>query len=95
MVDIRNIHSLSDFQRNTKGYISQLKESHQPFVLTVNGKAALIVQDAESYQELLDELEIARSARAINKGISEFARSEDLDAKEGLEQLRTKHEIPS
>ena len=93
MVDLRNIHSLSDFQRNTKEYIAQLSESHEPVVLTVNGKAALIVQDAASYQELLDELELARSVRSVKQGIGEFARGEDLNAKEGLEQLRAKHDI--
>ena len=95
MVNLRNIHSLSDLQRNTKQYISQLSESHEPVVLTVNGKAALIVQDAESYQELLDELELARSVKSVKQGMDEFAQGKDVDAKTGLEQLRAKHEISS
>ncbi|MCC0178055.1 type II toxin-antitoxin system Phd/YefM family antitoxin [Waterburya agarophytonicola K14] len=94
MVDIRNIHSLSDFQRNTKDYISQLESTHQPVVLTVNGKAALVIQDAESYQQLLDELELSRSARAISKGIEEFSQGKGVDAREGLNKLRSKHDIP-
>jgi len=31
-----------------------LKKTGQPVVLTVNGKAEIVVQDAESYQKLLE-----------------------------------------
>ena len=87
-VDIRDIHSLSDFQRNTKQYVTKLKDSHKPVVLTVNGKAALVVQDADAYQEMLDELEIARSASVIRQRMSQFEQDGvSLDAKASLEQL--------
>ena len=39
MLDLTNIHSLSDFNRNSKEHIERLKESGEPEVLTVNGKA--------------------------------------------------------
>ena len=34
--------------------MKQLKKTKRPVVLTVKGKAAAIVQDAEAYQRLLD-----------------------------------------
>lgn len=87
-VDIRDIHSLSDFQRNTKQYVSSLKNSHKPVVLTVNGEAALVVQNATAYQELLDELEIARSASVVKQRIKKFEKDGiELEAKEALERL--------
>ena len=61
MLNLQDIYSLSDFQRHTKRYIERLRQNHNPAVLTVNGKAALVVQDAESYQQVLDELEQMRS----------------------------------
>ena len=89
MLDTRNIYPLSDFQRNTKDFISQLKESQKPIVLTVNGKAAVVVQDAESYQELLDALDIERSAAVIRERIQQFAIDGiEYDAKDALEKLR-------
>jgi len=48
----RDIHPLTDFKRNTSHFLSQLKETGQPLVLTINGKAELVVQDAASYQKL-------------------------------------------
>ena len=52
----RDIQSLSTFKRNTNELISQMKETGNPIVLTVNGKAELVVQDAVAYQQLLDTL---------------------------------------
>ena len=48
MLDIANdIRSLSDFKRNTLELLSRLKETGNPLVLTINGKAEVVVQDAE------------------------------------------------
>ena len=59
MINLKDIYSLSDFQRRTREHIRRLKKTRRPEVLTVNGRAELIVQDAVSYQELLDALEQA------------------------------------
>ncbi len=53
----RDIQSLSTFKRNTNDLIGQMKETGNPIILTVNGKAELVVQDAAAYQRLLDSLE--------------------------------------
>jgi prevent-host-death family protein len=50
----RDIQSLSTFKRDTAKLVRQLKKTGQPVVLTVNGKAELVAQDAESYQKLLE-----------------------------------------
>ena len=94
MLDAREIYPLSDFQRNARLFIEQMHESHKPIVLTVNGKAAVIMQDADSYQELLDELALARSAATIRQAMAEVAAGKDRDAVEALEELRLKYDIP-
>lgn len=50
MIDVRDIYSLTDFQRNTRRHIKRLRRTGRPVVLTVNGAAELVVQDAEAYQ---------------------------------------------
>ena len=80
MLDAREIYPLSDFQRNARQFIEQIQSSHKPIILTVNGKASVIMQDAASYQELLDELELARSAAKIRQGIAESAAGKTKDA---------------
>ncbi|NES00148.1 MAG: type II toxin-antitoxin system Phd/YefM family antitoxin [Symploca sp. SIO1B1] len=56
MINIEDIHSLTDFKRNASSYVERIRETKSPMVLTINGEAAVIVQDALSFQQLLDRL---------------------------------------
>lgn len=87
MLDLNNIGSLSDFNRNSKAYIERLKQSGEPQVLTVNGKAELVVQDAESYQELLKKAEFADTAAAIHRGMKSHSRGEGKSMRRALEDI--------
>jgi PHD/YefM family antitoxin component YafN of YafNO toxin-antitoxin module len=60
-------------------------------VLTVNGRAELVVQDAESYQEMLDRLERAEALAAIRKSMEQFDRGEGIALDEAEKRLRKKH----
>jgi prevent-host-death family protein len=90
-IDLRNVRSVTDFQRNLKDYVGRLKEKKNPLVLTVNGRAELIVQDAESYQALLDRLDRAETAAAIRQGMKQIARGEGISLKQAERRLRKKH----
>lgn len=50
MVSLQNIQSLTDFRHNAKKYVEQLQATRSPLVLTVNGKAAVVVEAAEAYE---------------------------------------------
>jgi hypothetical protein len=70
MLNTRQIHSLTDFLRNHKAYVARLKETKTPEILTVNGRAEIVIQDAESYQNLLDRLHHMETLTAIQEGIA-------------------------
>lgn len=72
----RDIHPLTDFKRNTAEFLAQLKQSGQPVVLTINGKAELVVQDAASYQKLLDLAERLETIQAVKEGLASIERGE-------------------
>ncbi len=93
MVRLQDIHSLSDFQRNTKEYIERLTQSGQPEVLTVNGQARLVVQDAQSYQKLLDAVDYAEAVAGIRRGLEAKAKGKVRPMREFLEELGRKHGI--
>ena len=60
MLDLnRDIQSLSSFKRNTPEFFRQMKETGHPVVLTINGKAELVIQDSASYQKLVERAERA------------------------------------
>jgi hypothetical protein len=49
-----DIGSLTDFARNAKTHLDRLRRTGRPELLTVNGKAEVVVQNAAAYQRLID-----------------------------------------
>ncbi len=71
MIDLsQDIQSLSTFKRNSNETIERMKTTGNPLVLTVNGKAELVVQDVAAYQKLLDKIEYLE-ALAMQKSQSQ------------------------
>jgi prevent-host-death family protein len=58
MINLDNIQSLTDFKRNASSYVDRIRETKSPLVLTVNGKAAVVVQDATAFQASADRMEL-------------------------------------
>ena len=94
IVDLTEVHSLTDFLRNTKSHLSRMKRSKRPLVLTVNGRAELVVQDARSYQALLELADRAEAIEGIRRGLESMARGEGRHAAQVLEDLRKKYKVP-
>ncbi|MDX2213177.1 MAG: type II toxin-antitoxin system Phd/YefM family antitoxin [Oculatellaceae cyanobacterium bins.114] len=57
MIKLENIHPLTDFKRNAKEFVERIKATKSPLVLTINGKAEVIVQDATAFQEMVERLQ--------------------------------------
>jgi len=70
MLDLANIRSLSDFQRNTKAHLQRLRKTGKPEVLTVNGQAELVVQSAGAYQKLLEQADLTKSVQILKERIA-------------------------
>ena len=94
MLNLSNIHPLSEFQRGVKMFLDRLKETKSPIVLTVNGKAAAVVQDAESYQKLIDRLELLESVAKIRQSIKEFEQGEGMPLNQAFAEFKEKYGIP-
>lgn len=67
----RDIQSLTTFRRRSGEFLKQLRKSKRPVVLTVKGKAAAVVQDAEAYQALLDAAARADAHEGIRQGLED------------------------
>jgi hypothetical protein len=88
MIALQDIRSLTDFQRNTKSHLRRLKSSGRPEVLTVNGRAELIVQDAAAFEDMLDAI------RGIQRGLDEMKAGTGKPFRRALDEIRAKHKIP-
>ena len=95
MLDItKDIQSLTTFRRRSSEFLKQLKKSKRPVVLTVNGKAAAIVQDAEAYQRLLDIAAQADALEGIRQGLEHMNEGKVRPAREFFAEFETRHDLP-
>ncbi len=83
MLDLtQDIQSLTTFRRRSGDFMKQLKKSRRPVVLTVKGKAAAVVQDAEAYQRLLDIAAAADVREGIRQGLDDARKGRTRPARE-------------
>jgi hypothetical protein len=95
MLDIgSDIQPLSSFKRDSVTLIGQLKRTGRPVVLTINGKAEVVVQDAKSYQQMLELVDQAEAVVGIRKGLASMERGEGIPADKAFEKLRKKYNVP-
>jgi prevent-host-death family protein len=90
----RDINSLSNFKRNTSDFLKQMRRTRQPIVLTVNGKAEFVVQDATSYQELLEVKERWETIQSLRRGLAEMERGEGQPFAEAVAVMRAELGVP-
>ena len=94
MISLKDIFSLTDFQRSPREHLRRLKRSGKPEVLTVNGRAAVVVQDAASYQDLIDLVDFAQAVEGIQRGLDSLNRGDGQPVAHAMESIRKKHRIP-
>jgi PHD/YefM family antitoxin component YafN of YafNO toxin-antitoxin module len=95
VIDLNNIYSLSDFQRNARAHLDRLKKTGKPEVLTVHGQAEVVIQNAEAYQRLLDLAENAAAIVGIQRGLQGMNAGTGEDAEDAFRSLEQELEIPS
>ncbi|MDX2225397.1 MAG: type II toxin-antitoxin system Phd/YefM family antitoxin [Rhodospirillaceae bacterium] len=90
MLRLKDIKSLTEFQRTTRQSIARLKKTGRPAVLTVNGQAEIVVQDAASYEKLLDRVEEADRLMDLRRSIAEHRAGRARDMDEALSDLENR-----
>ena len=92
MLDLVNdVRSLSDFKRNTNAFLNQMRADGNPLMLTINGKAELVVQDAVSYQKLMDRVDELEALQGIKRGVADFEAGRVMPLKQFEREFRAKH----
>lgn len=89
MFTMDSIHPVSDFSRKPAEYIKRLKKTKQPEILTVNGKAEVVVQDAQAYEDMMDLL---NTIKTVNASAESFDRGEGMPVEQVFSELDRKIE---
>jgi len=90
----KDIQPMTTFRNHSAEIMQHLKETKRPVVLTVNGKAAAVLQDAEAYQRLLDLAAEASAEEGIRQGLEDMAHGRTRPAEEVFDELRAEFGIP-
>ena len=90
----RDIKTLTEFKQNGSRLIKQVQETHEPLVLTVNGKPAVVLQDPDSFQQLVDQREYNETAAVLRKRMADIDNADQWPTHEEVfEQIRKKFKI--
>jgi PHD/YefM family antitoxin component YafN of YafNO toxin-antitoxin module len=95
MLDVKEIHSLTEFTRNTKEMVGRIKRTKKPLVLTVNGKAEVVVQDAVAYQELLEHIEKLEAIEGVRQGLESMRKGKGVGLEQFKAEMQKKHGLPT
>ena len=90
----KDIQPMTFFRNHSAEMLRHLKATSRPVVLTVNGKAAAVVQDAEAYQRLLDLAAEANAGEGIRQGLEDRTNGRTRPARAIFDELRGEHGIP-
>ncbi len=90
----RDIQPMTAFRNHSAEFMLHLKETGRPVILTVNGRAAAVVQDAEAYQHLLDLAAEASAQEGIRQGLEDLANGRVRPASEVFNEIRAEYDIP-
>lgn len=91
----RDIQTLSEFKQNASKLVKRVQETGQPMILTVNGKAAVVVQDAESFQRATDTREYYETVAVLRERMADIENADQWPTHEEVfDQIREKYDIP-
>lgn len=90
-----DIHPLTDFIRNHRQALERLRETGRPEVLTVHGKAAVVVQAADAYQRLLELADQMEAIIKVRAGLDSIERGDGMSLDEFERRIRERFALPN
>jgi PHD/YefM family antitoxin component YafN of YafNO toxin-antitoxin module len=93
MIHAEDIYSLTSFQRDAKSHLKRLRKTQRAEILTVNGKAAAVVQDPKSYQKMLDAIDRAEAIEGIREGLESMREGRGIPLEELVARFWKKYKF--
>ena len=88
------VASLSEFNRNQSAVIDRLERSQEPMYLTRNGKASVVVMDADAFERMMGfKAEVQQREMAVYDGLlrgyQDVLENKTQEAKGALDKIRS------
>jgi PHD/YefM family antitoxin component YafN of YafNO toxin-antitoxin module len=79
---------------NPAGLLTVLRESGEPLILAINGGDKAVMQEASSYQQLLEDLDRAEATAGVRRGMDAVKAGKTRPVREFLAELRQEFGFP-
>ncbi len=89
----KKTETLADFNRNPEAVLERLRKSGDAMLLKVDDAGEVIVQDAASYQRLVDVVDRLESLAVIKEGLEDAAAGRSRPMREVLAELAEKYHL--
>lgn len=94
MERISEVHTIAEFYNNSALFIKNLQQTHTTLILTEDGNPEIVIQDARTYQKLLDSAARLEEPEGIRQGLEDVENGKVYPAKSVLNEFRRTYEIP-
>ena len=88
MIQPSDIHTLTEFKRNSTKLIARLERSGRPQVLTIEGRPKAVVLAIEAFTRMADLAHRAEAIEGIRRGLADVAAGRTIPLDEFEAALR-------
>ena len=88
MIQPSDIHTLTEFKRNSAELLEQLETSRRPQVLTVDGHPKAVVLDVETFERLASLVDQAEAIEGIRRGLDDVKAGRTMSLQDFEKSLR-------
>lgn len=87
MIHPKDIHTLTEFKRNSTELLRQLERSGCTQVLVVDGKPKAVLLSVKVYERLAAEIEKAETLEGIQRGLAAMEAGETMSLEEAKAEV--------
>ena len=85
---LEDVCPISEFREHAATMVAKVRSNQRPIIITQHGKSSAVLVSAESYQEMIDRIEILSE---INASEEELANGGGIEQEEYFKQLKAKY----
>jgi len=86
--------TLNQFAANPSLFLERLRLNGEPLLLTSEGGAEVVVQDAESYQRLMETIDRLETLAAVKEGQRDVGADRTRPMRLAMAELARKYHLP-
>jgi len=83
----QDIHPVSKFKAHIAEHLKRIAETGRPELLTVNGEVAGVVLSPRAYDELMEEVELARSLSVLDRSMIDVKKGKGRPLREAVREI--------